>query len=101
MNKNEAMFLSDAVCGEPMDEPTVEELCECMRAYSEIARPSSLSQLLKACADRMERMDLALSEKQENAYADLVRENENLKAKYGIMSELYHKLLDKLCSVLS
>lgn len=101
MNKNEAMFLSDAVCSEPMDEPTVEELCECMRAYSEIARPSSLSQLLKTCADRMERLDVALNEKQESAYEDLVSENEKLKAKYGVIAELYHKLLDKVCSVLS
>ena len=100
MSLSDVRFLSDAVCDEPQDEPTVEELCECMRAYSEIAKPSSLSELLKICADKMEKLELALNDKNENAYSDLVRENEKLKAKYGVMSELYHKLLDKLCSIL-
>lgn len=100
MSLSDVRFLSDAVCAEPQDEPTVEELCECMRAYSEIAKPSSLSMLLKTCANRMEKMEIALEEKNENAYFDLVKENEKLKAKYGVLSELYHKLLDKLCSIL-
>lgn len=86
---------------EEKQEPTIAELTYALRLYATVAMPSSISQLCETCAARMERMEMALSEKRDNEYKELEKENEKLKAKYGILSDLYSKLLDKVCALLS
>ena len=86
---------------EQKQEPTIAELSYALRLYATVAMPSSISQLCETCAARMERMEMALNEKHDNEYKELEKENEKLKAKYGILSDLYSKLLDKVCALLS